>query len=419
MNDISPVKSTSGCPFYGAGAGFTPYYHEDMFEALAEARRNEPVFYDQDTGYWIISRYDDVLSIMHDHERISAVNTSESATPLHQDALDILKNGKFTAEAIQSNCDGPRHARVRNVSAQLLNIRTFAQLESDIRRLVTEALDALDGKERADLLADFTYELPAQVLFLILGIPKADTHNVKKWAGKRTIMNFSPSTYEQQVDGARHMVNYWRYCVDMVADRMKNPKDDFASNLLKLRNGDDSVITLNELTSVVYGVVFAGHETTTSQLTNAFRALLTERENWEALCADPSLIPNAVEEAFRYCGAVINWRRRAKTEVEIGGVKIPAGGNIMLSFASANRDEKHFENPEKFDIRRKNARKHLTMGNGLHVCLGAPLARLEMKIMLEEFTRRFPDLRLSKGQKIEHAHTYVFRAPRSLPVELQ
>jgi cytochrome P450 len=406
------------CPFQSGTEEPTPYYHDGMFAALAKARRSRPVFYSPETGYWIVTRYDDVLAIMHDQERFSSQNTSEPATPLHQDAAEILKSGNFTAEAIQSNCDGPRHTRVRNVTTQLLNIKTFAARETDIRRLVAEALDALEGRHQIDLIADLTYELPAQVLFLILGIPKEDTQNVKNWSGKRTVINFSPSSYEQQVDGSRHLVDYWNYCRKMVADRMLNPKDDFASNLLKLRSGDDSMLTLNELITVVFGVVFAGHETTTSQLTNAFRALLTERESWDALCADPALIPNAVEEAFRHCGAVVNWRRRAKVEVEIGGMTIPAGGNIMLSFASANRDEKHFENPETFDIRRKNARKHLTMGNGIHFCLGAPLARLEMKIILEESTRRFPNLRLTPDQSVDHAHTYVFRAPRSLLVEL-
>jgi cytochrome P450 len=419
MNDVAGITSRSGCPVHGTGSRPSPYYHETMYAGLAEARRDEPVFYSPETGYWIVTRYDDAMAILHDHDRISSENTSDSASPVHQDAIDIMKVGNFAAEKVQSNCDGERHTRVRNASAQLLNVKTFSLMEPGIRDLVTKALDRLEGRQSADLLADLTYELPAQVLFLLLGIPQEDMEKVKAWSGTRTILNFSPSTYDQQIAGARDMVAYWQYCVDLVRKRMEEPGDDAVSGLLRVRNGDDSVLTLNELTTVVYGLVFAGHETTTSQLTNAFRALLTYRENWEAICAEPSLIPFAVEEAFRYCGAVIGWRRRAKTEIEIGGVTIPAGGNIMLSFGSANRDEKHFEEPERFDVRRKNARKHLTMGNGKHVCLGAPLARLEMKIVLEEFTRRFPDVRLAEDAKIDHAYTYVFRAPRSLPVVLR
>ncbi|MCV0394893.1 MAG: cytochrome P450 [Rhizobiaceae bacterium] len=418
MNEIEqPTPSASACP--ARSGRVSPFYHETIFDELADARAGEPVFYSPETDCWVVTRYDDVMAILHDHARFSSENTSDSATPVHQDALDIMKRGGFSAEKVQSNCDGERHTRVRNVSAQMLNVRTFALLEPKIRDLVTGALDRLEGRGEADLLADLTYELPAQVLFLFLGIPKEDTEKVKAWSGTRTILNFSPSTYDQQVAGAQDMVDYWRYCVDLVAERMANPGDDVVSGLLRVRKGDDSVITLNELTTVVYGLVFAGHETTTSQLTNTFRALLTWRENWEAICADPSLIPFAVEEAFRYFGAVIGWRRRALEDVVLGGVTVPKGGQILLSFASANRDEAHFDAPERFDVRRKNARKHLTMGNGKHVCLGAPLARLEMKIVLEEFTRRFPNVRLKPGAEIKHAYTYVFNAPKSLPVILR
>jgi cytochrome P450 len=410
-------SSASACPFHGAGR-VSPFYHDTIFDELATARAEEPVFYSPEADCWVVTRYDDAMAILQDHARISSENTSDSATPVHQDALDIMKAGGFSAEKVQSNCDGERHTRIRNVSAQMLNVRTFSLLEPEIRRLVTQALDRLEGRREADLLADLNYELPAQVLFLILGIPHEDTEKVKAWSGTRTVLNFSPSTYEQQVAGARDMVDYWQYCVDLVRQRMEQPGDDVVSGLLRVRGGDDSVITLNELTTVVYGLVFAGHETTTSQLTNAFRALLTWRENWEAICADPALIPFAVEEAFRFYGAVIGWRRRTLEEIEVSGVTIPKGAQILLSFAAANRDGAQFENPETFDVRRKNARKHLTMGNGKHVCLGAPLARLEMKIVLEEFTRRFPDVRLKPGAEIDHAYTYVFNAPKSLPVIL-
>jgi cytochrome P450 len=165
-------------------------------------------------------------------------------------------------------------------------------------------------------------------------------------------------------------------------------------------------------------MMFAGHETTTNQLTNAFRELMIQRHAWEAICADPSLIPSVVEETLRLDGAVIHWRRRAKKDVEISGVKVPAGANIMLSFAAANRDEAVFPDPDVLDVRRANARKHLTFGNGIHVCAGAALARLEMKIVMEEVTKRFPDMRLAPGEDVSHLYTYVFRAPTALWVDL-
>jgi cytochrome P450 len=154
-------------------------------------------------------------------------------------------------------------------------------------------------------------------------------------------------------------------------------------------------------------------------LTNTFRSLLENRSQWEALCADPTLAANSVEEGMRYAGAVIGWRRIALQDVEIRGVTIPKGAPIMLSFASANRDEEVFPEPHRFDIRRANARKQLTFGNGVHFCLGAPLARLEMKIVFEEFSKRFPKMRLVQPDTAQHMHTFVFRAPDALQVTLK
>jgi cytochrome P450 len=146
--------------------------------------------------------------------------------------------------------------------------------------------------------------------------------------------------------------------------------------------------------------------------------MLLARENWEAVCADPSLVANAVEEGLRFCGSVIGWRRTATEDVEMGGTVIPEGAPILLSLASANRDPEVFEDPERFDVRRKNARRHMTLGAGIHFCLGAPLTRLEMKIALEMLVQRFPNLSLVPGETVEHYDTFIMRAPDKLMVNL-
>lgn len=411
--------ATGKCPASMFSANFSPYQHDAVLEALAIARREQPIFYSEEAKSWVVTRFDDIVGILQDQERISAANSSESVTPLPKEVYSILREGHFSAEPVLGNCDGERHAHLRQLTTRLLNIKTFKAIEDDIRRLVADALDTLEGLDEVDLMSEFCYELPARVIFILMGIPKGDMDAIKAWSSSFTLFNFSPANREQQIRGAKDMVDYWHYCERLIEDRVGNPTGDFASGLLKLRGGDDSVMTMNELKTLVYLLIFAGHETTTSQLTNAFHALLTYRENWLAICADPSLIPGAVEESFRYHGAVVNFRRRTKVEISIGGVTIPAKANLLLSFASANRDGGIFENPEKFDVRRANARRHLTMGNGPHACIGAPLARLEMKVALEEFTKRFPNARLKEGQEIEFSEGFVFRAPKSLPVVLR
>lgn len=415
------MSAMTGCPFHAAQAtaDFKPYYRPELHAALETQRRQEPVFWCEEIGYWVLTRHADVYAVLHDGVRYSSQNTTRPVTPMHPDALRILQDGGYASTGSHSSLDGETHKRIRAVTSQVLNLREFMSLEGHIRRLVDEALDRLDGREDVDLLRDLNYELPAQVVFKLLGIPDSDIPDVKKWAGTRSVIDFSPSTYEQQVEGARNLAAYWQYCKAMVQDRLKHPRDDFTSRILAIRNGDDAVMTLDEATTHTFGVAFAGHETTTNQLTNTFRTLLEHRDQWERLCADPLLAANTVEEGMRYAGAVIGWRRIALQDVTVRGVNIPKGAPIMLSFASANRDEEVFEDPHRFDIGRRNARKQLTFGNGVHFCLGAPLARLEMKILFERMAHRYPKLRLRRPDEAKHMHTFVFRAPEALPVVLQ
>jgi len=168
---------------------------------------------------------------------------------------------------------------------------------------------------------------------------------------------------------------------------------------------------------IVYELLFAGHETTTGMITNAMRQLLTQRPAWEEICGDPTLIPNAVEEARRFDSSVIVWRRKTTEAVEIGGVPVPAHANLLLLLGSANRDPAVFEDPERFDIHRRNANEHLSFGHGAHHCLGAPLARLEARVVVEELSARLPSLRLVPGQTLRFQPNTTFRGPLALLVE--
>jgi cytochrome P450 len=176
-------------------------------------------------------------------------------------------------------------------------------------------------------------------------------------------------------------------------------------------------LTHPEVTTIVYGLLLAGHETTTNLLNNAFQRLLAERSAWEDLCRDPSLIPNAIEEVLRLDSSVIAWRRRTRQATEIGGVPVPAEADLLFLLGATNHDPMMFQDPERFDIRRPNARDHISFGHGAHFCLGAPLARLEARVVLEKFTSRFPALRLTPGQTLRFSHNISFRGPLSLRAE--
>lgn len=403
------------CPVDSLGAEYLPFAHEGMYQLFERARAGEPVFYSPAINYWVLTRREDVLQAFRDTERFSASIAMAPVTPLHPDVIRQLAEGGFTVEATQVSADPPKHTRIRAVAARLLSSRRFAALEPDIRRLVVRAADRLVGRARVDLIGDFAYDLPALIVFLLLGVEDADVSLLKRWSDKRMLLTMGDLGPAAQQEAAAEMLDYWHYCRALVAERMDTPAgEDYVTQLIAARDGNDDVLTVNEIASLVFGLLLAGHETTTTMTGNALEALLTHPDAWAAICADPSLIPNAVEEALRHASSVVCWRRRALVDVTLSGVTIPAGANLLLAIASANHDESRFPDPARFDIHRSNARQHVSFGSGIHFCLGAPLARMELVMILEELTRRFPALQLEPDQELEMSRTITFRGPRHL-----
>lgn len=412
----------SGCPVSGGlsplSTRYDPFGASHTYENFALARKEDPVFFSPEINFWVITRREDILKIFRDPDRFSAQIALTPVTPFAPEALQILKDGNFGPQPVQSNCDRPDHTRIRAIASKSLNIKNFRSQEDHIRTLIRKAMDQFDPSTPVDLVAEMVYELPALVLFKIMGIPEKDVQMVKQWADNRLLMTFGRLNAQEQVECAKDMVLYWNYCKDLVQQKITNPGDDYPSTLLAERNGDDNIISINEINSLMFGLLLAGHETTTNLSANSLRSLLTYRENWEKICADPSLIPNAVEESLRFSSSVICWRRYTLEDVEIRGHKIPKGSNLLLALASANYDEDTFEEPEKFDITRANARDHISFGNGIHFCIGAPLARLELKILLEEITQRFPNMALTSDQDFDIIRTIAFRGPKEVWVNL-
>jgi len=202
-----------------------------------------------------------------------------------------------------------------------------------------------------------------------------------------------------------------------VQKRAQAPQNDFTSDLIRLRNGDDSILSMGEITSVVFGLLLAGHETTTGLLTNSLRQLLSTPTHWQRLHADASLVPAAIEEVLRFDTSVIAMRRWTTRQVEVAGCQIPADANVLLLIGAANRDTVQFADAHLFDLQRSNQREHLSFGFGSHYCIGAPLARLEARVVLSELITAFPQLRLVAEQSYDYLPNTSFRGPRHLWVE--
>jgi cytochrome P450 len=399
---------------------FDPFhdpYLADPYPFFAQARAATPVFYSPDLDYWVVTRYHDIRRIFQTPTLFSAANTLAPLQPICPAAGRLLAEGGFRPVPTLTNSDPPGHSRLRRLTNVAFTTRRVAAMEPFVRELTGRFLTQRLASGRADLVRDLAWDLPALVIFRVLGVPDEDVARVKAGAESRLLLMWGRPSEDEQVRLARGMAAFWRYAEALVASRAEHPRDDFTSDLLRARDGDLPALSHQEVTQIVYELLFAGHETTTGMIGNALRQLLTHRHAWEEICRDPALIPNAVEEVRRFDSSVIAWRRRTTHAVEIGGVAVPAEANLLLLLGSANRDPAVFADPERFDIHRQNAREHLSFGHGAHFCLGAPLARLEARVVLEELSARLPGLRLVPGQTLRFQPNTTFRGPLSLLAE--
>ena len=414
-------SQVSGCPVTALGEAFDPFndpYISDPYSFYQRARSEEPVFYSPVIDHWVVSRYEHVKQMLHDTERYSSRMAQSPIKPWPQEAIDMLNAQDFHLVPNLSNNDPPSHTQVRRFLNEAFLPRRIKWIEPHVRRIVTEVIDGFIEKGKVDLVKEMLYETPARVLFTFLGIPDDDIEKVKTWSEGRALLTWGNLSDEAIIAEMPTFIEYLQYCYDLVDRLDKTPGEDYTSELLlKLKREQPEGMDKNRVVITIFGLLMAGHETTTNQSSNGIRTLLQQRESWDALCADHALIPNAVEEIIRHESSVISWRRVAKRDVEIEGVVIPAGAQILVMLASANRDEAQFHDGESFDIGRKNARQHLSFGHGNHYCLGAPLARLELKIFLEELTRRLPSLRLVADQTYSYSPNTTHRGPQSLWVE--
>ena len=392
---------------------FRPFELEDPFEFYARARAEEPVFFSEELGYWVVTRYADIHAIFKAPKVFSSENTQAPYKPRPPAVERVLDEGDFRAYSGLSGRQPPEHTRLRGFIAQAFTPRRVATLEPQIRELAETMIDAFADRGTIDLVAALTYELPALVIFRLLGIPDEDVPRVKEWAASRVYLNFGDAPVDEQVHHAENLVRYWRYCVELIEAREREPRDDLPSDLVRL---GDASITKEEMAGLVYGQLTAGHETTSALLASGIKELLTQRDRWIELTHDAALIPTAVEELLRLVTPVFAWKRRTKAAAMIGDVAIGEGANVLLLLGSANHDETVFHDPAAIDLCRENARSHLAFGHGIHFCLGASLARLEARVVLEVLTQRLPELELVPGQTFDYSANTTFRAPAAVHV---
>jgi len=405
------------CPVHADFDPLSPTFLADPFAVLAALPHETPVFYAPSMDYYVVTRYADIEAVFLDHQTYSAAITQLPLVSLVPEAVQILRVCGITSQPSMVSLDPPAHTRLRSPTVRAFTPRRVAQIAPRIRATVAQLLDAINPSAPFDLVATLTFPLPTTIIFSFLGIPEQDWPQLTAWCGHRASLVWGRPTPTEQVQHVENMAAYRSYLRAFVAHKAQARDDTFTSALLAIHDDDPAALTSEEMCSILFGLTFAGHETTNYLLGNVLRRLLEEPTRWDAVVADPALIPGAVDETLRYDPAVPVWRRVTTRPVTLGGVDLPAGAKLFLWLAASGRDAAVFPEPETFDLRRVEASKTLAFGKGIHYCLGAALGKLEAQLALEALTHRFPRLRLVEGQTFSFQPNISHRGPQALWVQ--
>ncbi|MCU4121033.1 cytochrome P450/oxidoreductase [Variovorax sp. N23] len=417
---LSAQTAPNGCPVSHRAAAFDPFedgYQQDPPDYVRWAREQEPTFYAPKLGYWVVTRYESIKAIFRDHHTFSPSIALEKITPTGDEANAVLASYGFALNRTLVNEDEPAHMPRRRALMDPFTPEELKHHEPMVRALAREYVDRFIDDGRADLVDQMLWEVPLTVALHFLGVPEEDMDTLRQYSIAHTVNTWGRPKPEEQVAVAHAVGNFWQFAGKVLDKMRQNPEaPGWMQYGIRKQREQPEVVTDSYLHSMMMAGIVAAHETTANATANAMKLLLQHPNVWREICDDPSLIPNAVEECLRHNGSVAAWRRLATKDVQIDGIDIPAGSKLLIVTSSANHDDRHFADADLFDIRRDNASDHLTFGYGAHQCMGKNLARMEMQIFLEEFTRRLPHLRLAE-QQFSYLPNTSFRGPEHLWVE--
>ncbi len=320
------------------------------------------------------------------------------------------------APAIPSmiNLDDPLHKRRRNLVNRGFTPRRVADQEARIRTIVTDLIDRVAPRGECDFVRDLAAPLPMIVIGDMLGVEPADRDRLLRWSDDLIAATDAAASPEVAARGAAAFEEYAAYHRDVVADRRARPRDDLVSVLVHAEI-DGERLTDDEILHDSLLILVGGDETTRHVISGGMEALCRHPEERRRLAGDPSLLPTAVEEMLRWVTPIQNMNRTATRDTELGGRRIRAGDKLLLLYPSANRDERVFADPDRFDVARR-PNEHVAFGFGAHFCLGASLARLELRVMFEELLRRLPDLALASDAPLPRRPSNFIVGIERMPV---
>jgi cytochrome P450 PksS len=388
-------------------------FKANPFPFLTALRASEPIYrtaLPDKTPVWLVTRYDDVNALLKD-ERFPK-NRRSALTPEQLRRLPWAPPMFRPLERNMLDLDQPDHTRLRGLVHKAFTPRLVERMRARVQTLADELLDAAAPRGEMDLINDYALPLPMTIITEILGVPTEDRDKFHKWS-KAVVSLSSPNATLRVVPSVWMFIRYLRRFFKV---RRRAPRDDLASALIQAEESGDK-LSEDELLAMVFLLLIAGHETTVNLIGSGTLALLEHPDEMEKLRRDPPLIKSAVEELLRYTAPVfMTTERYAREDAKVRGLTIPRGEMTLGVIGSANRDETVFKNPDELDITRE-PNKHLSFGQGIHFCLGAPLARMEAQIAVNTLLRRLPDLRLKiSPDSLRWRPSMILRGLNALPV---
>ena len=366
-------------------------------ERMRWLRQNAPVYWSEATEAFILSRYEDVV---HASKHNEIFCSGEGVLP-----------GRINAKIGMIDEDEPRHGEMRGLINRGFTPRMVRIWEEIFQQITDEAIDAIAPKGECDFVEDIAVPLPLILIAEMIGIRREDRERFHRWSDAMIGAQGNLGDPEITAAAGKAALEYYTYLIDVIEDRRQNPKEDLISILVQakeagvlIKHDGESVeeaaglvqsetqrdMSNDELIKMCVLLLVAGNETTRNGLTGGMQLLIENPEARQRLIDDPSLIPGAIEEMLRLVSPVLSFARTATQDTELGGVPIKQGQKILMVYGSANRDEAQFENPDAFDVDRNP--QHVAFGIGNHFCLGANLARMELRVALKELLRRIPDM---------------------------
>ncbi len=394
---------------------YTPEVLRNPHPALALLRADAPLYHvphrEMGSLPWLLTRYDDSLALLND-ERFTKDMTR---LPGRENARggDMMMQAAASINRHMLTVDPPDHTRLRALIHKAFTPRMIRELEARIQAISDELIDALLAKGQGDFLAEFAIPLPITVIAELLGIPHEDQAKFRYWS-QTIVLGGSTGTKPEEIGAAA--IEFIMYFHEMFDQRRADPRDDLITALVQAEEAGEK-LDQQELISMVFLLLVAGHETTVNLIGNGMLTLLQHPDQLAKLRANPDLIKNAIEEMLRYEGPVgTSTMRWALEPIEMYGQTIQPGEMVLASLLGANRDPDVFPNPDVFDVTRSPS-KHIAFGNGIHYCVGAPLARLEGAVAFNTLLRRLPDLQLAVAvDELEWNPTLLLHGMKAMPV---